>query len=252
MRAPSAARPGEVTVLVGPNGSGKSTLLGTIARLRRPRAATLVLDADTDGPALSPREFSRRVALLTQGRPMPSGQTVRDVVEFGRYPYRSRWSKADPDGRVAVERALAMTGVTEVAGAALQAVSRNVLASPDTLAVNAGSCLALGLAAVTGTSLPLLASSGVAFIGGLVAAAVVLGLSGLGEGTVRLVLAGSALALGLTAVTEGLLLLFPERREGLFQWNQGSISQNGFDRVVQMAPIGLIGLAGLLLLAPPA
>ncbi|MBO3675811.1 ABC transporter ATP-binding protein [Streptomyces sp. NEAU-YJ-81] len=108
-------RPGEVTVLVGPNGSGKSTLLRTIARLQRPRAATLVLDADTDGLALTPREFSRRVALLTQGRPTPSGLTVRDVVEFGRYPYRSRWSKADPDGRAAVERALAMTGVTELA-----------------------------------------------------------------------------------------------------------------------------------------
>ncbi|MBO3675809.1 iron ABC transporter permease [Streptomyces sp. NEAU-YJ-81] len=144
---------------------------------------------------------------------------------------------------------LLVGAVLGMAGAALQAVSRNVLASPDTLAVNAGSYLALGLAAVTGTSLPLLASSGVAFIGGLVAAAVVLGLSGLGTGSVRLVLAGSALALGLSAVTEGLLLLFPERTKGLFQWNQGSISQNGFDGVVQMAPIGLIGLAGLLLLA---
>ncbi len=136
-----------------------------------------------------------------------------------------------------------------MAGTALQAVSRNVLASPDTLAVNAGSYLALGLAAVTGTSLPLLASSGVAFAGGLGAGAVVLGLSGLGTGTVRLVLAGSALTLGLTAVTEGLLLLFPEQTEGLYQWNQGSISQNGFDAVVRMAPIGLAGLAGLLLLA---
>jgi iron complex transport system permease protein len=136
-----------------------------------------------------------------------------------------------------------------MAGAALQAVSRNVLASPDTLAVNAGSYLALGLVAATGVSLPLLASSGVAFAGGLVAAAVVLGLSGLGAGTVRLVLAGSALTLGLTAVTEGLLLLFPRQTEGLYQWNQGSIAQNGFDGVLQMAPVGVLGLAGLLLLA---
>lgn len=108
-------RPGEVTVLVGPNGSGKSTLLRTIARLQQPRTATLVLDGDTDALALSPREFSRHVALLTQGRPTPSGLTVRDVVEFGRYPYRGRWGKADPGGREAVDRALAMTGVTELA-----------------------------------------------------------------------------------------------------------------------------------------
>ncbi|MER7495157.1 iron ABC transporter permease [Streptomyces pharetrae] len=136
-----------------------------------------------------------------------------------------------------------------MAGAALQAVSRNVIASPDTLAVNAGSYLALGLAAAGGLSLPLLASSGIAFAGGLAAAAVVLGLSGLGAGTVRLVLAGSALTLGLTAVTEGLLLLFPQQTEGLYQWNQGSIAQSGFDGVLQIAPIGTAGLAGLLLLA---
>lgn len=109
-------RPGQVTVLVGPNGSGKSTLLRTIARLQRPRAGALVLDGDTDGLALGPRDFSRRVALLTQGRPTPSGLTVRDLVEFGRYPYRGRWGRDDPGGRAAVDRALALTGVTELAG----------------------------------------------------------------------------------------------------------------------------------------
>ncbi len=124
-----------------------------------------------------------------------------------------------------------------------------MLASPDTLAVNAGSYLALGVAAVTGVSLPLLASSGIAFAGGLAAAAAVLSLSGLGAGTVRLVLAGSALTLGLTAVTQGLLLLFPEQTEGLYAWNQGSIAQNGFDGVLQMLPIAVVGLVGLLLTA---
>lgn len=136
-----------------------------------------------------------------------------------------------------------------VAGAVLQAVSRNVLASPDTLAVNAGAYLALGIVGVTGVSLPLLASSGVAFAGGLLAAAVVLSLSGLGTGTVRLVLAGTALMLGLNSLTEGLLLLFPQQTEGLYQWNQGSIGQNGFDGVLQMLPVAVTGLAGLLLTA---
>ncbi|MGW5355566.1 iron ABC transporter permease [Streptomyces sp. NPDC004031] len=134
------------------------------------------------------------------------------------------------------------------AGAAVQAVSRNVLAAPDTLAVNAGTYLALGVLTVTGASVPLLASSGVAFAGALAAAAVVLGLSGLGTGTVRLVLAGSALALGMGSVTDALLLLFPERTDGLYQWSQGSIAQNGFDGVLQMLPVAAVGLAGLLLI----
>ncbi|MGW7282567.1 siderophore ABC transporter ATP-binding protein CdtA [Streptomyces sp. NPDC054844] len=108
-------RPGEVTVLVGPNGSGKSTLLRTVARLQRARSATLRIDGDTDGLALTSREFSRYVALLTQGRPTPGGLTVRDVVEFGRYPYRGRWGRPDPDGPAAVDRALALTGVDGLA-----------------------------------------------------------------------------------------------------------------------------------------
>jgi iron complex transport system ATP-binding protein len=113
-------RPGEVTALVGPNGSGKSTLLRTLARLQRPRTGTLALDAPdedapADGLALSAREFARRVALLTQGRPTPSGLTVRDVVTFGRYPYRGRWGRPDPGGAAAVDRALALTGVTALA-----------------------------------------------------------------------------------------------------------------------------------------
>jgi iron complex transport system ATP-binding protein len=108
-------RPGEVTVLVGPNGSGKSTLLRTVARLQRARGATLRLDGSTDGLALTSREFSRYVALLTQGRPTPGGLTVRDVVEFGRYPYRGRWGRPDPDGPAAVDRALALTGVDGLA-----------------------------------------------------------------------------------------------------------------------------------------
>jgi len=145
-------------------------------------------------------------------------------------------------------------------GAALQTVSRNVLASPDTLAVNAGAYAALAVASVTGLVLPVLASGAVAFVGGLAAAAVVLALSGLGRtgrsggadagaGTIRLVLAGSALALGLASVTSALLLLFPRQTEGLYQWGQGSISQNGLTAVAQMAPVAVVALVALLLLS---
>ncbi|MEV0321550.1 ABC transporter ATP-binding protein [Streptomyces sp. NPDC050659] len=113
-------KPGEVTALAGPNGSGKSTLLRTLARLQSARTGTLTIDGAgdtaTDGLALTSRQFARRVALLTQARPTPSGLTVRDVVEFGRYPHRGRWGGADPGGRDAVDRALRMTGVDDLAG----------------------------------------------------------------------------------------------------------------------------------------
>ncbi|HEY0217693.1 MAG TPA: iron chelate uptake ABC transporter family permease subunit, partial [Cellulomonas sp.] len=96
------------------------------------------------------------------------------------------------------------------AGALLQSVTRNALASPDTLAVTAGSYFALTVVAAFGLAVPLWASGTVAFVGGLLAAAVVLGLTGraAGTATTRLILAGSAIAMALDAGTAMLLILF--------------------------------------------
>jgi iron-chelate-transporting ATPase len=110
-----ALRPGRVSALVGPNGSGKSTLLRALARLHHPAAGDITLDGGTDALALTRRDFARHVTLLAQSRPVPTGLTVRDVVGFGRHPYRGRWRGADPGGRAAVDRAMAVTRVLDLA-----------------------------------------------------------------------------------------------------------------------------------------
>ena len=107
--------PGQVTALVGANGSGKSTLLRSMARLHRPDAGDVVVGDDDLAAALSAKEFSRRVTLLTQSRPTPTGIPVRDVVAYGRHPHRRGWRGDDPDGRAAVEWAMEVTGVTAMA-----------------------------------------------------------------------------------------------------------------------------------------
>ncbi|MBO0897499.1 iron ABC transporter permease [Arthrobacter sunyaminii] len=138
-----------------------------------------------------------------------------------------------------------------VAGALLQSISRNTLASPDTLAVTAGSYFALTVVAAFGLAVPLWASSGVAFVGGLAAAALVLGLAGTsaGSGTTRLILAGSATAMALDAATAMLLILFKENTTGLFAWGSGSLAQLNLDASVRAAPVIIVALAGALLLA---
>lgn len=137
-----------------------------------------------------------------------------------------------------------------VAGVLLQSVTRNVLASPDTLAVTAGSYFALSLVAALGLSVPLWASSGVAFVGGLLAAALVLGLAGssAGTGTTRLILAGSATAMALDAATAMLLILFKENTTGLFAWGSGSLAQLNLDASVRAAPVVIVMLCVALLL----
>jgi iron complex transport system ATP-binding protein len=105
---------GEVTALVGPNGSGKSTLLRALARLHRVTAGDVLLE-DAPTASLSGKEFARRVTLLSQSRPEPSGLTVRDVVAFGRHPYRRRFGGLDAADRAAIDHAMSLTGVASMA-----------------------------------------------------------------------------------------------------------------------------------------
>ncbi|MFI2562937.1 iron ABC transporter permease [Paenarthrobacter sp. NPDC018779] len=140
-----------------------------------------------------------------------------------------------------------------VAGAALQSATRNVLAAPDTLAVNAGAHFAIVGVAAFGLTLPALLSGGVAFLGGLAAALLVLALSGGGAngngGPIRLVLAGTALALGLHSATSALLLLFSQQTTGLYAWGQGSLAQSRTDELLQFTPVVLVAVALLLVLS---
>jgi iron complex transport system ATP-binding protein len=108
-------RSGAVTALVGPNGSGKSTLLRGLARLHRPLGGDVLFDDGSSALALQARDFAKRVTLLAQSRPTPSGVTVHDVVGYGRHPYRGRWGRDDPDGVRAVAWAMDVTGVTSMA-----------------------------------------------------------------------------------------------------------------------------------------
>lgn len=108
-------RGGEITTLIGPNGSGKSTLLRSLARLHRPHRGDVRLGDQGSAMALSAKQFATCVTLLSQSRPTPHGVTVRDVVGYGRHPYRNRWRNTDPDGPRAVAWAMDVTGVTTMA-----------------------------------------------------------------------------------------------------------------------------------------
>lgn len=118
---------GKVTALIGPNGSGKSTLLRAVARLHRARTGSVTLrtgsDDAIDALALSRTEFARRITLLAQSRATPAGLSVREVVAFGRHPYRGRLRGTDPDGARLIEHALAVTNVTDLADRGVESLS---------------------------------------------------------------------------------------------------------------------------------
>lgn len=99
---------GRVTALVGPNGSGKSTLLRAVADLHRPCEGAVLLDGRnvTSMPA---RELARTLSFLPQSPLVPDGITVRELVEYGRYPHRGSFGRRRPEDVEAVEWALEVT-----------------------------------------------------------------------------------------------------------------------------------------------
>lgn len=120
--------PGRVTALVGPNGSGKSTLLRAMARLHTPSSGAVTLAGDpeddpVDALLIDRTDFARRVTMLAQSRPVPSGVSVHDVVEFGRHPHRGRWRAGDPGGMAAIAHAMRVTGITDLADRSVEQLS---------------------------------------------------------------------------------------------------------------------------------
>ncbi|MFF5955297.1 ABC transporter ATP-binding protein [Streptomyces luteogriseus] len=117
-----AIPPGVITTIIGPNGCGKSTLLKTLSRLLKPARGAVVLDGEDIG-RLRTRDVAKKLGLLPQAPVAPEGLTVADLVARGRHPHQSwlrQWSSDDAE---VVERALAMTGVSDLADRPVDALS---------------------------------------------------------------------------------------------------------------------------------
>ena len=141
-----------------------------------------------------------------------------------------------------------------IAGALMQALTRNPLADPGLLGVEAGAAAAIVVAiAWLGLSEPR-AYVWFAFVGAAVASVVVyvLGSRGRAGATpVRLALAGTAIAAALTAFTYGVTLLDPEAFDEFRFWNVGSLVGRDLSILGDVGPFLVAGLVLALALARP-
>ncbi|MBM0232379.1 ABC transporter ATP-binding protein [Micromonospora sp. STR1_7] len=110
------------TVIVGPNACGKSTLLRTMARLLNPRRGTVLLDG-TAIRDLPTREVARRLGVLPQSPLVPEGVTVADLVGRGRQPYQRWWRQWSSEDGVAVEQAMTLADVADLADRPVDSLS---------------------------------------------------------------------------------------------------------------------------------
>ena len=111
-----------MTALVGPNGSGKTTVMHLAAGLRKPASGKVLL-GDQPMDTLSPRSRARRIALVEQHPSTDLDLTVREVVALGRIPHVGAWPGARDRGRDAIDEAMEVAAVTQLAARRWQSLS---------------------------------------------------------------------------------------------------------------------------------
>tara|TARA_R100000322_G_scaffold156405_1_gene115884 strand:+ start:3057 stop:4061 length:1005 start_codon:yes stop_codon:yes gene_type:complete len=149
--------------------------------------------------------------------------------------------------------ALAVGAGLAIAGALMQTLTRNPLASSGILGINAGAMFFVVMGATflslsTPADLVWAAFSGAATAGVLV---YFLGqTAGRGISPVRTVLAGVAVTALFVSFAQGLLILNQDRFESLLFWLAGSVSGRDLAAVVPLLPIFAIALLLALFIAP--
>lgn len=140
-----------------------------------------------------------------------------------------------------------------LAGGLIQALTRNPLADPGILGVNAGASFAVtvgiaffGITSIGGYIL-------FAFAGALLATTgvYIIGSSGRNRTVdpIRLTLAGVAVAAVLAGLTKGILLTNERAFDAFRSWDVGAIAGRGFDTVTAVAPFIVIGVVLALALS---
>ncbi|HEY0186678.1 MAG TPA: iron ABC transporter permease [Cellulomonas sp.] len=138
------------------------------------------------------------------------------------------------------------------AGALMQGLTRNPLADPGILGVNAGAGLAVAVA-VGGLGITAPAALvPFAAVGALLATLVVHAIGAAARGPLdpsRLVLGGVAVGAVLSGISSMLVLLDPRAFDAMRSWVVGSVSVDGWHRVLPAVPVVLGGLVLALAVA---
>lgn len=113
---------GQITTLIGSNGSGKSTILKTMSRLIAPSGGSVYLEGESIH-SMPTKLVAQKLALLPQSAQTPAGITVRDLVEYGRFPYRSKMSGMTQKDMEVIHWALSCTNMTELANREMDQLS---------------------------------------------------------------------------------------------------------------------------------
>ncbi|MEM9775260.1 MAG: iron ABC transporter permease [Chloroflexota bacterium] len=139
-----------------------------------------------------------------------------------------------------------------VAGAIMQGLTANPLASPGILGINAGAAFAVVLGVFFLGSPPLLTYAFLAISGAGAAAVIVYTLGSVGRGgttPVKLTLAGVIFSAFTAAFTTAILVLDRQTFDQIRFWTVGSIAGRDWELIAWMSPFIAIGTIGAMLMS---
>nr|WP_281944418.1 iron ABC transporter permease [Paenibacillus tyrfis] len=142
-----------------------------------------------------------------------------------------------------------------VAGALMQAVTRNPLASPGIFGINAGASVAVVFVTVTYPFVTGGYTVAAAFVGGAAAAVVVFAMASVFKGAhmeVNLALTGVAIQAILSAATQALLIFNETKTDSVLFWLAGSVSGRKWEHVQTLLWWGIPALAAAFALGRSA
>jgi len=113
---------GQRTAIIGPNGAGKSTLLKALAAINTNYEGSVLLDGQ-EIRQLGRKAIAQKIGILPQGASAPPDTTVQQLVDYGRFPYRSLFSRNAKTDREVVEWAMAASHVEQLAARQVQTLS---------------------------------------------------------------------------------------------------------------------------------
>lgn len=148
--------------------------------------------------------------------------------------------------------ALVVGAALGLAGAVIQVITRNPLADPGILGVNAGAYLAVVIAITWFGATSVASYVWWSFVGAVVVSVAVylIGWSrGAGVTPVRLVLAGVAVSYLLNGISFGITLVYPEVFDKIRFWSAGSLQGRQLDVLLGVLPFLAVGIAVVLVLA---
>ncbi len=113
---------GDIVTIIGPNGSGKSTCLNCLTRYIKPISGKVTLEGED--VYLKPiKDFSKKVAILSQHNNLIGDMSVEQLVSYGRSPHKKWYEKKSIEDYEIVEQAMKYTDILKYRNNSINSLS---------------------------------------------------------------------------------------------------------------------------------